>query len=38
MELRAETLALKAVLETYPGSEAVPVPMPHGRPGGDPEA
>lgn len=26
------TAALKAVLEAYPGAEAVPVPMPHGRP------
>ena len=26
------TSALKAVLEAYPGAEAVPVPMPHGRP------
>ena len=32
MELGAETLALKAVLEAYPGAEAVPVPMPRGRP------
>jgi predicted DNA-binding protein (MmcQ/YjbR family) len=31
-DLGAETLALKAVLETFPGSEAVPVPMPYGRP------
>ncbi len=30
--LGAETLALKAVLEAYPGAEAVPVPMPRGRP------
>ena len=27
-----ETLALKAILEAYPGAEAVPVPMPRGRP------
>jgi len=27
-----ETAALKAVLEAYPGAQAVPVPMPHGRP------
>src|SRR5206468_708399 len=26
------TEALKAVLEAYPGAEAVPVPMPRGRP------
>ena len=26
------TLALQTVLEAYPGSEAVPVPMPRGRP------
>lgn len=30
--LGAETLALKAVLEAYPGAEAVPVPVPRGRP------
>jgi predicted DNA-binding protein (MmcQ/YjbR family) len=30
--LGARTEALKAVLEAYPGSEAFPVPMPHGRP------
>ena len=27
-----ETLDLKAILEAYPGAEAVPVPMPQGRP------
>jgi predicted DNA-binding protein (MmcQ/YjbR family) len=32
MELGAETLALKAILEACPGAEAVPVPVPHGRP------
>ena len=32
MSLGERTEALKAVLETYPGAEAVPVPMPHGRP------
>ena len=32
MELGAETLTLKAVLEAYPGAEAVSVPMPRGRP------
>jgi predicted DNA-binding protein (MmcQ/YjbR family) len=31
MQPGAETLALEAVLEAYPGSEAVPVPVPHGR-------
>ena len=30
--LGERTLALKAVLETYPGAEAVPVPMSRGRP------
>jgi predicted DNA-binding protein (MmcQ/YjbR family) len=30
--LGERTLALKAVLEAYPGAEAVPVPMPRGRP------
>ena len=30
--LPSETLALKAILEAYPGAEAVPVPMPLGRP------
>ena len=32
MPMGPETLALKAVLEAYPGAMAVPVPMPHGRP------
>ena len=32
MSLGERTEALKAVLEAYPGAEAVPVPMPHGRP------
>ena len=32
MDLGPETLALKAVLEAYPGAGAFPVPMPHGRP------
>ena len=32
MELGPETLALKALLESYPGAEAFPVPMPRGRP------
>ena len=32
MDLGAETLALQAVLEACPGAEAVPVPMPRGRP------
>jgi predicted DNA-binding protein (MmcQ/YjbR family) len=31
-DLGPETLSLKAILEAYPGAEAVPVPMPHGRP------
>ena len=30
--LGERTAALKAVLEAYPGAEAVPVPMPRGRP------
>jgi predicted DNA-binding protein (MmcQ/YjbR family) len=32
MELGAETLALKTILEAFPGAEAVPVPVPRGRP------
>lgn len=32
MDLGLETAALKAMLEAYPGAEAVPVPMPRGRP------
>ena len=32
MMLPERTEGLKALLEAYPGSEAVPVPMPHGRP------
>lgn len=32
MTLGDRTQALKAVLEAYPGAEAVPVPMPRGRP------
>ena len=32
MSLGERTEALRAVLEAYPGAEAVPVPMPHGRP------
>jgi predicted DNA-binding protein (MmcQ/YjbR family) len=31
MELGAETLALKAALEAYPGAQAVPVPVPVSR-------
>jgi len=31
-DLGPETLSLKAILEAYPGAEAVPVPMPRGRP------
>jgi predicted DNA-binding protein (MmcQ/YjbR family) len=30
-DLGPETLSLKAILEAYPGAEAVPVPVPHGR-------
>ena len=32
MDLGPETWALKGVLEAYPGAQAVPVPMPRGRP------
>lgn len=32
MILGGRTEALKAILEAYPGAEAVPVPMPRGRP------
>lgn len=32
MELGAETLALKAILDAFPGAEAVPVPVPGNRP------